>query len=241
MLHFTGSAYRYSTLYYCSSEELPTDVPAHCNAKIATSTHHPIIGPIDEIKCDSSGCMYVNTKYDISLHIPVGAIPKGMVIIMKVGILSNLQARQSPFGFPEGRKPISPVVWLCADPDISFLKPFEVTLPHYLDCTNEEQCNKLRFLKAHHDRTVDGHYQFEPANGEAIFKPHISYGILSTTHCCFLCIQNEKFTEQNRPSPIFALSTFTCCTGEHSWKVYLCVTYLLDNCIEVRLNINFHE
>ena len=180
---------------------------------------------IDEIKCDSTGYTYTNTKHDITVCIPLGSLPEGTVISMKIGV--NLYGA---FRFPEDVRPISPILWLCADQNINFLKPLEVTLPHFLHCTNDEQCKSLHFLKASHE-IIFGHFQFKFVD-RAIFKPHISYGTLYTTHCCYLCIASN-LTEENTPKTKFALITAFLHTKQRSWRVYFCVTYLLHTCMQV--------
>ena len=225
-----------------SKEELPDSVKppevlCNCPVKISIEPHYHLLDPLHEIHCGSKQCVYANTKHDITLYIPDGALPEKTVL--KVGV-----ALYGPFAhaFP-GRhiRPVSPILWLCMEPKLVEIKrPIGVVLPHYVNLTSSEDLKVLCFQKAaQHDADA---LQFEPVNGTTIFQPHVRYGILETTHCCYLCITKDNLIEpQDKVKSNFALTPTIPLSFEHSLSplsVYFCVTYRLPSCIVVGITVD---
>ena len=134
------------------------------------------------VRCDKDN--------EFSLEIPEGAIPERERLTVDVGV-----AFFGPFQFPEGLRPVSPVLWVCVrdNPNFRFLKPFTVTLPHILDLENDEdiQSMGLTFLKAHHNKNSEGRYEFMPTDGEMDFITSNKTGTLKSTHFCSFCIGSK--------------------------------------------------
>ena len=171
--------------------------------------------------------MYINRTHDITVEIPERAVPEGTVLKLSVSAMLY-----GPFLFPEGVRPVSPILWLCTNPTLTFSRPIEVVLPHYLHCEDQNDTKKLIFLKADHN-SIDGKFHFKPTDGESVFKHHTTYGMLHTKHCCFLCIA-AKMTEKDTPKTNLSLITaYPRNPQEHPWNVYFGVTYLLPTCMQV--------
>ncbi|MCG8623609.1 MAG: hypothetical protein MJE68_16655, partial [Proteobacteria bacterium] len=193
--------------------------------------------------CDFSGYKYHNCDHDITLKIPDGAIPPGMVIHVEVAV-----ALYGPFQFPDGLCPISPILWLCIQENVELRKPIHIMLPHFLTDLNVG----IQFAKADHKQyTTDefgkNHYVFQPL--ETAFTAHKeknqNYGILSTQHCCFLCI----IAEDPQISHDIALKAgyYLWCIekpSSHSLvsrtrdTLHLCVTFCLPTCRAVSIQYN---
>ena len=150
------------------------------------------IDPVEIISCDTLGCDYYNTRHDVGVRIPEGAIPPsdGMIEI-EFGV-----AMYGPFKLSDEKsvKRVSPVVWLCIQQDgfSGFQKDVEITIPHFFDVSTEDADKYLRFLKADHQLhllTEDDklEYQLKPADAKAVFN-HAAYGQLFTRHFCSVCI-----------------------------------------------------
>ena len=198
------------------------------NTSAHKKTSAPLIKSIDTVECGNEGGMYINRTHDITIKIPEKAIPEG--IVLQLSISATLYG---PFLFPEGVRPVSPILWLCTHPTLTFSKPIELVLPHYLHCESQKDTDNLMFLKADHNPSTDGKIHFKPADGESVFMHHTSYGTLHTKHCCFLCIAAKK-TEKDTLNANFCLITaYPRNPLEHSWSVYFGVTYLLPTCIQV--------
>ena len=99
------------TKYFPSKEADPTD----------------FLDEAKDLYCDSSGLEHKINEYDITIKIAVGSIPEGKEIHLTIGATLN-----SPFKSSSGKRPISPVLWLCPAEEFELSKPIEVTLPHIL-------------------------------------------------------------------------------------------------------------
>ena len=129
---------------------------------------------------------YIDNDTQFRLMIPDGATDKENTPTILLGM-----ALFGSFQFPEGLRPVSPVFQVCVRdyPNFQFSKPVTVTIPHFLDLENDEDIQSLglTFLKADHNKTSGGLYQFQPADGKMDFnKKH--HGVLKTRHFCCLCI-----------------------------------------------------
>ena len=183
--------------------------------------------------CDSTGGTFYSSTHDFGFAIPEGAIPEGDSINIEVGVTLT-----GPFDFPQGSKPVSPIVKLCVQqqPNYQFLKPVEVVLPHYLDLTSEEDnVNSdlhIGFLKAGHELNHNQEYKFEQMDLSDTHFKH-EYGILRTNHFCLLCI-GEGVTHEDTAKALFYLVGYCKIMPDPTmWKVYFCVAYFLKTCVEV--------
>ena len=182
----------------------------------------------DTVEYGSGGGMYINRTHDITIKIPERAIPEGTVLQLSVSAMLY-----GPFLFPAGLRPVSPILWLCTHPTLTFSRPIEVVLPHYLHCEDQNDTENLIFLKADHNSRIDGKFHFKPADGESVFKHHTNYGVLHTNHCCFLCIAAKR-TEKDTPKINLSLITaYPRNPQEHPWNVCFGVTYLQPTCMQV--------
>ena len=144
---------------------------------------------------------YQSIDDDFKLIIPKGAIVgdhKVQVAVMKYGPIG-------PFEYPDGYKPVSPIVWLCTSQK-KFQKYLDVILPHCSDLGNsddEASQTQLVFLKASHNeyiRNKNGQkvFQFKQVDAQSSFNVNDPYGSLHINHCCFYCVgvYNRKDTDQ---------------------------------------------
>ena len=175
------------------------------------------------------------------LRIPDDAIPPGIVIHLEVAI-----ALYGPFQFPDGLCPISPILWWCIQENVDLRKPIDIILPHFLtDAKNFE----IGFAKADHkqyatDEFGQNHYVFQPLETAFIAykERNQNYGVLSTEHCCYLCITS------NDPQ---ISSDFALKAGYYLWCIekpssnpltsrardtlHFCATFCLPTCREVSI------
>ena len=192
------------------------------------------IHPVTIISCDSFGCNYYNSRHDVRLTIPEGAIlPREGIIDIEFGV-----AMYGPFRLADGKsvRRVSPVVWLCvADSFSEFQKDVEITIPHFLQLSKEDANKYLRFLKADH-QLDDGEieYQLKPAAGTAEFN-HASdatHGKLLTRHFCSVCIATSVFRDEHTR---YCLGGELILTTQERQTIIFYVCYFLRSCIEVRL------
>ena len=156
----------------------------------------PLQDHVTVIELDTYGGEYKNVDHDISLSIPEGAVADGEMIHMEVAV-----ALYGPFHFSDGKRPISPILWLCIQEDIALLKPISIVLPHMLvNLTREDVANfGIQIAKADHREYVTT----TPGKREYVFKPHSAameltstqergYVTIKTDHFCFICLEMNK-------------------------------------------------
>ncbi len=182
-----------------------------------------------------------------TITIPEGAVKEGTEITLHHGVAPH--SPYGPFEFDEGVQPVSPILLLCPEPaNTVFLKPIEVTLPHFIACETLEDCNRLSFSKARHDNfRVDNNckiYLFETVTDKNIVhsvsqgdlkskKIRYDAATLYTQHCCYLCIQNNVYEEDTRNTCFSLHQIVPKDQTRHDYKVYYCLSYQLDTCNEV--------
>ena len=119
-----------------------------------------------------------------------------------------------------------------------------IRIPHYIECPNQESCNRLTLLKAAHRHTLEGaelsqkpkyHFQvLQESADDMHFNSLENYGTFKTKHFCSLCIAAHY--DESIKSSIGAV----CKKGQ---DMYICfaVLYMLDTCIQVRSCVGMHD
>ena len=179
----------------------------------------------------SRGGKYHSEDDDFTLTVPEGAVPTGDSISIQFGVVAY--GPVGPFKYPYGVRPVSPIVWLCSTPKFEFQKPIEVSLPHCLDCNDEDDCRSLTFLKADHTANQDSKlFHFELTDGKVSFALNTSYGTLSTTHFCMYCV--GEYTREDTDKALYCVVVARPLRMEKISQVYFCLTYFLRTCLKVR-------
>ena len=176
--------------------------------------------------------MYIDNDNQFGLIIPDGATDGENTPTILLGM-----ALFGPFQFPEGLRPVSPVFQVCVrdNPNFQFSKPVTVTISHFLDLENDEDIKSLglAFLKADHNKTSDGLYEFKPAGGKMDFNNE--YGVLETTHFCCLCIAAKDIPKALKKAKfcITAVLPQNSIPVGKRVKAYFFVTFLrLNTCLK---------
>ena len=144
-----------------------------------------LISTVSDVTSD--GVRFFSKSNDFTLDIPRGAVPENERLTLDVGV-----ALFGPFQFPEGLRPVSPVFWVCVrdNSTFHFSKPITVTIPHFLSLRSDEDVQSLglTFLKAKHNKNMEGIYEFCETDGDMNFQASSKFGVLKTSHFCSLCI-----------------------------------------------------
>lgn len=152
-------------------------------------THIPFIDPVTVLACDHRGIQHTLGGHDITVKIPKNAIPIGQVAHIELAVTLH-----GPFMFPSNMRPISPILWLCTQEDITFNSPIQVTLPHFLTDLNQHEITQLgvTFAKANHKVYLESKesqvmFKFSSCSGQPKFttKQGQGFGSLETRHCFF--------------------------------------------------------
>ena len=164
-----------------------------CSQNIASV---PFQDHVTVIEFDASGGEYKNIDHDITLSIPTGAVPQGEILHMEVAA-----ALYGPFDFSNGKRPISPILWLCPQENVVLLKPVSIVLPHILVNLTQEDITKFRIQVAKTDHrdyvtTTEGKrkYVFRPCSAamELKLSQERDYVAIKTDHFCFMCLEMNK-------------------------------------------------
>jgi hypothetical protein len=182
-----------SGFHFCHNSQHKIKQYLHCSQNIASV---PFQDDVAIIEFDDSGGEYNNIDHDITLSVPEGAIPRGEIVHMEVAV-----ALYGPFHFSGGKRPISPILWLCPQENVALIKPIRIVLPHMLvNLTQEDVINfGIELEKADHREyitTLEGKRQY-------IFRPHSAaleltstqergYIAIKTDHFCFICLEMNK-------------------------------------------------
>jgi hypothetical protein len=190
----------------------------------------PFIEAPTVLQCSNEKRVYNFKKYGIKLVFPLGAIARSSLGV-EMGILHS-----GPFTLPPNMKPISPVLWLQVKGSEShvheFGKRIEITLPHFMDCTPEDQ-KKFTFLKAAHSHSIsDNSYSFKEANADHCrFQPR--NGTLITKQCCLVCIAYKESEGMIDKSKYCLICFVPRDILQPKFTMYFCVIFNLKTYIEV--------
>ena len=201
----------------------------------------PFVGEVELITCDSQGCEYWNPDHDITIRIPPGAIPPGMTVQIEVAV-----TLYGPFQFQNNSFPVSPILWLCCQNIVTFKKPIEIILPHFVNDTAGTQKNVINFAKADHrsylvDKSGMKCYVFKPVDTAFIDikEGQQNYGLLPINHCCFFCITaDSSFSADIAPGYCFWCIEKPLSPPQSRDAVLLCTTFFLSTCRTVSKNCN---
>ncbi len=198
-----------------------------------TTDNYSNIYFVDQLQlftCGYEGGVFHSAQDGVTIKFPRGAVPESSPpITIEFGVALN-----GPFEFPtDHMNPVSPFVWLCTDrPGFVFRKPVEIIIPHSL-LLDKAQSKNLTFLKANH-REGEDEYEFVECADKKRFKARSSYGILYTTHTCFLCIAyNDIVSELSTAKITYCLVKVIPKNPGVTFNIVVCIAYFLETCMEV--------
>ena len=188
----------------------------------------PFIEPLQVLECNSNGGMFSSKSHEIDVYIPEGAVNSESPLNLEFGITLHC-----PFAFAKDAKmkPVSPIVWLSVQEEVSFNKHIELTLPHAVNCGEDTQI--LAFYKA---QKKGRRYQFErmkpPGSGIGMGSGKVQTKLSKGPY--LICIAGKATPELVRKTNYCIIKAVPKSTDELSWKVQFCVAFFLPTCIEVR-------
>ena len=220
----------------------------HFAAKKVITPH--FLDEIKDLHFEFSGLEHRINEYDITVKITEGSIPEGQTAHLKVGAALN-----GPFKSSSGRRPISPILWLCPEGELTLSKPIEIVLPHILTNVTTEDVQKfgIQVAKANHKNFVTSpgnhiHYIFNPFEvNEMKFESNTTgnYVDMKITHCCFLCLEAYR-PEQMTPEVAqtmaekkgYYMHCIECLKSPYPSSppketIFFCASFFLEKCIKV--------
>ena len=199
-------------------------------------TNVPFLDKPITFECDASGKTFTISSHGITIQVPQGAVPKGETIQFEVAVTLI-----GPFKFSMGKRPISPILWLCTQEDITFEKPIQIKMPHFLIGLSEEEKGKFKvnFAKGDHPDIGSSEaslpqVEFKPCQSKVqlIVNENGSYGILHTSHCCFFCMEAEHSSDLAMRAG-YCLTRVEYQPSPSVQAIHFCATFQLDTCLDV--------
>lgn len=177
---------------------------------------------------------------DITVHFPEGFIMPSSIPFTYRVIPHELFGQES---FPQGARPVSAILLLHPCENVQFLKPIEVTMPHFIDLETEDDCKRLTFFKACVDNFEIVNSQkvkFEEVSDDMIvslFTSHCSkkvqYAKLYATHCCYICVGEVTREDTNKARFCLTQAQRTVSSDSRELSLHFCIHYSLPTCLKV--------
>ena len=165
-------------------------------------------------------------------------------------------ALYGPFHFSNGKRPISPILWLCPQENALFLKPISIVLPHTLtDLTWEDVTNfGIQISKADHREyitTTEGKrkHVFRPYSGSMELISDSTnkkgYAAIKADHFCFICLEMNRLgstTPEMAHQMAVKMGYYLHCIESLQSPyivsppreiIYFCVSFFLETCRKV--------
>lgn len=188
-------------------------------------------------KFDEDGTyQYHSSVDDFKLIIPEGAIVGDheiQVAVIRYGPMG-------PFEYPDGYKPMSPIVWFCSSQE-KFEKQLQIVVPHCGSFRNADEDLKQSlfvFLKASHkeytyNKNGEKVFKFKLIDTQPSFIPDSPYVSLHTDHFCLYCVGvfNREDTERANFCLIQAMPHEAARNSKYT--ITFCLTLDLPTCRQV--------
>ena len=187
-----------------------------------------IIGCIESATFDVKGGEYHSHEHGVTVIVPSGAIPVGVVSEMKLAATLTATVQPSINGIP-----VSAIVWLCMN--VTLQKPIMLQIPHYVNIKSKAQSKNLQFAKAKfHKSSTKIMRNMEVIKG-GDFPVGGSYGMIEINHFCYYCIELYQ-TSDNIPEYSYRVVTMKERQPNlitKLWQINVCIIPTLDTCLKV--------
>lgn len=191
------------------------------------------------------GAQFISEEDGYMIFVPPGAVPTGSTVTLKHGIVPHGHFHQ--FQFPDGVRPVSPILFLQSSMKQNFLAPFSIALPHCISCEMPDDCMKLAIFKACHEVGEDGRpvyrFQKQPNENLSLFSVRnrenravIPYAAYSSDHCCCWCV-GEYFRKDTDKAMFCLVEARPKHNESREQTIHYCLPYCLPTCLKVNTNV----
>lgn len=186
----------------------------------------------------SSGGSIDISDDDITIMCPDGFIESQSSVTFKYCVIPH--EFFSPYLPSKKFRLISSVLLLEPMENVTFLKPIEITMPHFIDVETEADCKKISFLKISSDiqkieeMSCDAVSLFTKRfmNDENVER-RVQYATLYSYHCCYLC-SVENITSKDTDKAKFCLTEAKEVSNDSGEvTLHYIIHYDLPTCLEV--------
>lgn len=183
------------------------------------------MGIINVAVFDESGGKFYAAEHGITVTVPCGAIPSGVVTEMTFG--ATLIA---PIKFSDNAIPVSAVIWLCMD--VTLQKPIQLQIPHCVNVKTEKVAQTLKFAKVSmHSNNQNPIMKVIEGGKFAVGKSH---GTVEINHFCYYCIESINLSDI--PDNLYLMVTMKEIQPnipKNLWKIHVCIIPSLSTCLKV--------
>ena len=177
---------------------------------------------------DERGGVFHSYKHGVTVVVPTGAIPIGVLAELKFAATLVAPVKVSD------RVPVSPIIWLCMD--VMLQKPIQIRIPHCVNTENDFHFNSLKFAKGIHLENGIKGTTMNLLSG-ARFSIGESYGSIEVTHFCYYCIVKDSLPPTTIISKYGVVAMTQKQPSNDCWKCDICILPFLPTCIKVQLNV----
>ena len=181
-----------------------------------------LIGEIEVKMFDERGGVFHSYKHGVTVIVPAGAIPTGILAELKFAA-----TLVSPVSFSSNKLPMSAIFWLCMDVELQ--KKIQIRLP-LMALKNSTQA--LQFAKGSHSK-VGNIDKMKIYEDDVKFTE--SYGSVQVDHFCYYCIVDDKLNPNDITHNHYILVAMKQCqpNSEGIWEVHICLVSYLRTCLVV--------
>ena len=187
-----------------------------------------LAGKIEAEMFDESGGIFHSYNHGVTVIIPPGAIPSGILAELKFGATLI-----SPIPFQSNKIPVSAIFWFCMDTKVELKEPIKLCLPMIV---SGYETDALQFAKGTHSTqlNVGGEQMKDLQHGQ--FADGEYYGSIEVDHFCYYCIMYNKLNSQDIPCNeylLIAMKQTQANLNDKSWNIDICLVPDLRTCAEV--------
>ncbi len=192
---------------------------------------------IDTLPFTKSGMRYRNESMGVTIDVPEGAMKEEHLDI-KVGL-----ALYGPFSYPDGLRPVSVVLLMCPQHEVTLLKPIRVTLPLIIDYAQDSidcrDCSLTPLKACHNNCDIKKMNKFEAFNVEdlKVFKhKNFNYSSFLIDHFCYLCLAAGTARPLNLSYCLSRIKPLVFPLNRSS-SIHFCVSFCMKACLEVSIKV----
>ncbi len=146
-----------------------------------------------------------------------------------------------PFSYPDDLRPVSVVLLMCPQQEVTLLKPIRVILPLIIDSTQSSIDCSLTPLKAYHHNDVKKVNRFDAFDVKDLktFKhKNFNYSSFLIDHFCYVCLASGT-SRPLKPSYCFSCIKPLVFPLNRSSTIHFCVSFCMEACLKVIDNYKY--
>ena len=186
-----------------------------------------VIGCVESTTFNEEGGKFCSFEHGVTVVVPSGAIPTGIISEMKFSAALN-----APIKLSNNAIRVSAIIWLCMN--VPLKKHIKLQIQHHVNVKSEAHSKKLQFVKAKYHLSNNETVKSTEVIEEGIFPVGKSYGMIEISHFCYYCI--ELIQESDIPDNLYRVVTVKELQPDierNLWIIYVCIIPSLSTCLKV--------